>query len=166
MRAMTKNAKTVLVVAITAFVLLVVVYFAIDFAKGRQRCFDCGDGQRCTIDTRQFATQYSAYSLELEASVKAGNKISAKVSRVQLQTLTESMQSANEFRKYVVSGFNSCAITKTQYARIGERFQAIDGLAREINDLTTKTALTRDESGKLSGLIQQYGDLVHNLGTE
>jgi hypothetical protein len=165
---MTKNTRIVSVAVTIAVVVLVVVaiYFRSDFLKGKQRCFDCGDGQRCTIDTRQFATQYAAYSIELEASVRDKTKISAKFNPVQLQQLTQAMQSANEFRKYVVNGFNSCAITKLQYAQMGARFEGIDGLAREINELTTKPAPTQDEKRKLSELIEQYGDLTRRLGTD
>ena len=162
---MNKNAKVVLVVAIVAVAVLVATYFGYDLWKGRQHCFDCGDGQRCTIDTRQFATQYSAYSLELEATVKDKAKMSARVNPVQLQKLSEATQNAPEFRQYVVAGFNSCAITKTQYGQLGARFQAMDNLAREINELTTKPSLSEDERAKLPNLIDQYGELAGKLGT-
>jgi len=115
---------------------------------------------------REFATQYSAYSLELEASLSDKAKVSAKINPVQLQQLSEAMQVTREFRKYVVSGFNSCAITKDQYGQIGKRFQALDSLAGEINTLAGKSELTQAESTKLSDLIGEYGDLAHKLGTD
>lgn len=162
---MNKNVKVVSVVAIVAVVVVAAIYYGYDAWKGRQRCFDCGDGQRCTIDVRQFATQYSAYSLELEASLSDKAKVSAKINPVQLQQLSEALQTTREFRKYVVSGFNACAITKDQYGQIGKKFQALDSLAGEINALT-KSELTEAESTKLSGLIGEYGDLAHKLGTD
>jgi len=162
---MNKNAKIVSVVAIAAAVVVVAIYVGYDLWRGRQRCFDCGDGQRCTIDSRQFATQYSAYSFALEASVNDKAKISAKIDPVKLQKLSEATQSAREFRQYVVAGFNSCAITKIQYGQLGARFQAMDNLAREINELTAKPSLSKDERARLANLIDQYGELAGKLGT-
>jgi hypothetical protein len=153
---MPKNANTRLAgVIIGGIVLLAALWVTWDLTNRRQRCFDCGDGQRCTIDVRQFATQYSAYSLQLEASLNDKAKGSVKLDPVQQQKLSEAMQSANEFRKYVVAGFNSCAITKAQYAQLGARFQALDSLAREINGLVAQSGRSIAESAKLTTLITE-----------
>lgn len=157
---MTKNAKTVSMVVIVAGVVLGSVFIARDLLLRRHGVFDCGDGPRRTIDLRDFATEYSAYSLELGASIADKVKISTKLRPVQLQQLSEAMQSANEFRKYVVAGYNSCAITRVQYAQDGERFQAMDGVAREINGLLAKPSLSQQESSSLAGLIDEYGKLA------
>jgi hypothetical protein len=156
----TKNAKTVSLVVIVAGVVLGTVFIARDLVLRRHGVFDCGDGPRRTIDLRDFATEYSAYSLELEASMPNKAKISAKLSPVQLQQVSEAMQSADEFRKYVVAGYNSCAITKVQYAQDGERFQAMDGVARQINRLLAKPSPSEQESSSLAGLIDEYGRLA------
>jgi len=163
---MTKNDRIFGIVAILtlAVVVLGVIYVANDWHKSKTQCFDCGDGQRCTIDTRQFATKYSTYSLELEANIKDVNKISAKIDPVQLQTLTEAMQSGDEFRKYLVHGFNSCAITKEQYAQMGGTYQAMDGIAREISQQINKADLSQSERKNLAQLIVRYGELSRNLG--
>ena len=160
---MTKNAKTVSLVLIVAGVVLGSVFIARDLLLRRHGVFDCGDGPRRTIDMRDFATEYWAYSVELEASVADKAKISAKLSPVQLQHLSEAMQSANESRKYVVVGYNSCAISKAQYGQHGARFQALDSLAREINQLIGKPSLSQDESAKLAALVDQYGQLAAQL---
>ncbi len=155
---MTKNAKTVWLVVIAAVVVL--AFIARDLLLRRHRVFDCGDGPRRIIDMRDFATEYSAYSLELGASIEDKVKISTKLSPVQLQHLSEAMQSANEFRKYVVAGYNSCAITKVQYAQHGARFQAMESVAREINGLLAKPSLSQQESSSLAGLIDEYAKLA------
>ncbi len=157
---MTKNAKTVSLVVIAAAVVIASALIARDLLLRRHGVFDCGDGPRRTIDIRDFATEYSAYSVELEASIADKVKVSTKLSPVQLQHLSEAMQSANEFRKYVVAGYNSCAITKVQYTQDGERFQAMDGVAREINGLLAKPSLSQEESSSLAGLIDEYGKLA------
>ena len=163
---MNKNAKVVSLAAIAAIILVIAILVGRDLLLRRQKCFDCGDGQRCSIDVRDFTTKYSAYSLELEASVADKAKISTKLNPVQLQQLSEAMQSARDFRHYVVAGYNSCAVSKAQYNQFGARFQALDNLAREINALAERSSLSADESAKLAALIGQYGDLAHKLGTD
>jgi hypothetical protein len=163
---MTKNAKTVSIVAIVAvfFVILACVAWAI--IRGIPKTHTCSDGPRQTIDIRDFVTTYSAYSVELEANMGDKAKFSGKVSPVQLQQLSESVQSANEFRKYVVAGYNSCAIANAQYARYGARFQALDSLSRQINDLSAKPELSSGEKTQIANLIQKYGELAGKLGAE
>ena len=163
---MNKNVKIVSIAVIVAIILVIAIFVGRDLFLRHQKCFDCGDGQRCSIDARDFTTKYSAYSLELEASVADKAKISTKLNPVQLQQLSEAMQSARDFRQYVVAGYNSCAITKAQYSQFGARFQALDNLAREINALAGRSSLSPDESAKLAALIGQYGDLAHKLGTD
>lgn len=163
--AMTKNARTVSLVAIGAVILVILVLIGRDMSLGRQKALDCGDGPRRAIDIRDFTTQYSAYSVELEASIGERGKLSTKLNPVQLQQASEAMQSAREFRKYVVAGYNSCAITKAQYGQYGAKFQALDNLAREINELVSKPVLPKEETKRLADLIKQYGDMVKSLGS-
>jgi len=163
---MNKNTRTVVTLVIGAVVLLAFVYFFRDLYLRHPRCFDCGDGKRCSIDTRQFATQYSAYSLQLEASLNDRQKLSAKIDPVQLQKLSEALQSANEYRKYVVVGFNSCGISKGQYEQLGRRFQALDNLAQTINELTSRPLLTPQETAQLAELIKEYGNLAQTIGSD
>jgi len=163
---MTKNEKTAWIVLVVAVVILAAGYGGWDLWIRHQRCFDCGDGQRCTIDARQFATQYSAYSLQLEATLNDKQKLSAKLDPVELNKLSEAMQNANEFRKYVVNGFNSCAVSKAQYEKLGRRFQALDSMAREISELAAKPSLSSDEQAKLAGLITEYGTTARQLASE
>jgi hypothetical protein len=161
-----RNAKIVSIAAIVAVILITTILVVRDMWLRHQKCFDCGDGQRCLIDVRDFTTKYSAYSLELEASVADKAKISTKLNPLQLQQLSEAMQSARDFRQYVVAGYNSCAVSKAQYNQFGARFQALDNLAREINALAGRSSLSPDESARLAALIGQYGDLAHKLGTD
>jgi hypothetical protein len=151
---------------ISAVVIILAVVLGRDFFLRRGGGHDCGDGPRPTIDIRDFTTQYSSYSVELEGSLNNKAKLSTKVTPVQLQQLSEAMQSANEFRKFVVAGYNSCAITKEQYAKIGQRFQTLDGLAREVNQLAGSASLSSEQSKNLTVLVTQYADLARKLGSE
>ena len=165
-----KSVKTRLLIMAVAgglvVIALAVLWVGWDLWNRHQKCFDCGDGKRCSIDGRQFATQYSAYSLQLEAGLNDKANISLKLDPIQLEKLTEAMQSANEFRKYVVAGFNSCAVSRDQYAQFGKRFQALDSLAREINGLAAQPSRSADDSTRLTTLISDYSDLARQLGTD
>ena len=162
-RAMTKNAKVVSLATLGAVILLVLLVVGRDMFLKRHATVDCGDGPRRTIDIRDFTTQYSGYSVELEASIGEKAKISTKLNPVQLQGLSEAAQNTRDFRKYVVAGYNSCAITKVQYGQYGARFQALDSLAHEINELMLRPSLPQKEMTKLADLIKQYGELVKTL---
>jgi hypothetical protein len=162
----TKNSKTVAIGAIVAVVVMVVVFVARDLFLGRQKTVTCPDGSHPAIDIRDFTTQYWAYSAKLEGSVADKTKVSAELDPRVLAQLSDALQAAREFRKYVVAGYNSCAITPPQYEQLGTRFNALDGLAREINTLISNPSLSQDEKTKLAGLISQYSDLVRQLGSQ
>ena len=163
---MTKNTKVISLAAITAALIIVVLVMSRDMFLRRPQEFQCEDGPRRTIDMRDFATRYSGYSVELEANVQDKAKVSTKVAPVQLQQLTEALQNTQEFRKFVVAGYNSCGITKAQYSEYGARFQALDALAREINQLTASPSLSAEQSKNLTTLIAQFAELAQKAGTE
>jgi len=162
----TKNTKVISLAAIAAALIIVVLVVSRDMFLRRPQEFQCEDGPRRTIDMRDFATRYSGYSVELEANVQDKAKVSTKVAPVQLQQLTEALQNTQEFRKFVVAGYNSCGITKAQYSEYGARFQALDALAREINQLTASPSLSAEQSKNLTTLIAQFAELAQKAGTE
>ena len=133
---MNKNSKTVAIVAIAAVLLAIALY------AGR------------------------AYSAKLEASIADKVKVSADLDPKVLSQVSQALQEAREFRKYVVAGYDSCAITQAQYVQFGTRFQALDSLAQEINSLISKPSLSQEEKTRVTVLISQYGDLAHKLGSQ
>ncbi len=163
---MTKNTKMISLAAIVAASIIAVILVTRDMILRGPHEFECGDGPRRTIDMRDFSTKYSGYSVELEANVQDKAKVSTKVAPVQLQQLTEALQNAQEFRKFVVAGYNSCGITKAQYSEYGARFQALDALAREINQLTGSAAHSPEQDKNLSSLIAQFAKLAREAGAD
>lgn len=162
---MDKNTKTVWLAGMALVVVLAAGYWFWDRSYGGGS-LDCGDGPRQTIDMRNFETKYWAYSLELEASVADKAKVSTKFTPQQLQQISEASQNAADFRKYVVAGYNGCAITKEQYQHWEPQFQTIDRLAKEINQLAAAPSLTDDQKVQLAKLISEYGDLVGRLAAK
>jgi hypothetical protein len=159
---MSKNSKTIWLVSIGAVVLLAIVFVGRDLFLFKARDLQCEDGPRKTIDIRDFITQYSAYSVELEGAV-SDKKLTAKLNPVQLQQLSESLQHANEFRKFLVAGYNACAVSKKQYTEYGATFQALDSLSRQINTISAKPELSAQESTELGNLVKQYVNLSQQL---
>jgi hypothetical protein len=161
----TKSSKTVAIVAIGASVLVIGVLVVSDLLLRRPPVVYCPDGSHPAIDLRDFTTRYWTYSVKLEASVADRAKVSTELDPQTLEQVSEALQGTREFRKYVVAGYNSCAITQAQYGQFETRFHALDALAREINTLLSKPDLTQEESTQLAGLIRQYGELAKQFGT-
>jgi hypothetical protein len=152
--AMNKNTRIIIIASIAAIFLIAVVWLTTNLILKHGGSIDCGQGDnRRSIDLRDFTTQYWAYSVEFEASLADRGKLSAKLEPKQLQQLSEAMQQGQEFRKFLVAGYNACAITKTQYANFGAKFQALDGLARQINELSGREPF---EKLRLALVVKQY----------
>ena len=147
------DVKVVLIVLIVALTVLAILTMT-----GRRLTSTvlCADGTRQTIDMADFETRYFGYSVQFEASGRRTGKFQGKVSPVQLQQVSEALQSANEFRKTLVAGYNSCAITSTDYSQYAARYQALDGLARQIDLLVDRPQLSGEEKAKITEMTSQY----------
>jgi hypothetical protein len=146
-------------------VLVAAVFLIHEFAFNRPTTINCSDGPRRTIDIRQFATTHSRYAIQLEADVTGRGKFLANLKPEQGQSLTEAAQQANEFRKYLVAGYNGCAISAAQFGDFEVRFNALDGLARQIDGLVAKSDLTALDQSALSELVSRYAKATQDLTT-
>jgi hypothetical protein len=162
----TKHSKTVAIIVIVAALFLVAIFVVRDLFLRPARIVNCADGSHPAIDMREFATQYWAYSAKLEASVADKAKVSTEFDPKVLEQASEGLLEAREFRKYLVAGYNSCAITRGQYSQFGTRFHALDSLAQGINELLSKPSLSQEEKTRLAALVGQYGDLARRLGSQ
>ena len=159
---MSKNTRITAIVAIAAVLFIAVVWLLQDYIQKHGENFDCGNGDlRRTIDLRDFTTRYWAYAVEFEASVADRGKVAARLEPRQLQQLSEAMQQGREFRQFVVAGYNACAMTKSQYADYGVKFQALDGLARQIDTLAGQEP---GDKTRLAELVHQYITLSQTFG--
>jgi hypothetical protein len=163
---MNKNARIVVVSSLAALVVLAGLWVFRDLFRGASAEIQCDDGARRTIDLREFSTQYWAYAVDFEASIQDVTKVSGKLEPRQLQELNAAQQQANEYRKYVVAGFNSCAISKAQYLEQVTRFQALDSVARQIDGLLDRSALDPAGRKSLAELVERYTAMAQGLAGE
>ena len=157
---MHKNTRTVLVSAVVAVVALAGMWLGRDLLLGTSGEITCDDGQRRTIDLREFTTRYWAYSVEFAATLQDAGKLEGKLAPQRIHALNDAQLQANEFRKYLVAGFNACALSKAQYADYGVQFQALDAVARQIDGALGRTTLGTAERERLDGLVTEYSNLV------
>jgi hypothetical protein len=141
---------------IAGIIILSIVLSARDIYLASPRSVNCDDGQRQQIDMRNFATTYYGYALQFEASFGSEAKLSGKLDPKLLHELSESMQATNDFLKYLVAGYNSCAISKLQYANYGMKYQAMDSITRQIDTLAQASSSGLTDRKRLADLVQEY----------
>lgn len=117
---------------------------------------ECEDGIRQTIDVRAFNTEYWTYALTFKAIISKKGSLEGKLTPQILQRLSTAQQQLQEFQKWLVHSFNACAITKSQYARFGIRFQALDGLAQQIGELANNKNISSTDQTELDTLVKEY----------
>lgn len=150
---MNSNTKSVALLLVGAALIAILAFF---FKDDLAPAVQCNDGMRKPISIDNFTTKYWAYSAEFEANITEKGKLFGKLSSTQLYALSDASQQANEFRKFLVAGFNSCTITKLQYGEFGSRFQQLDNLSRRIDDLAAVPNPTESDKAGLSQLIDEY----------
>jgi hypothetical protein len=162
---MIKNPKVLAIIMIlTAFI--IVLWICRDLYLKYPKEIVCKDGIHRTIDIRDFTTTYLGYSAKFEVSIKDRERLSVNIEPMLLQQLSESLQQANEFRKLIVVGFNSCAITNVQYLQYGAKFQVLDNLSRQIDNIAKNEALSLSERKTLNNLVKQYIEVTKDLVVE
>ena len=162
---MTKNTKIIWLSAMGILVAGALLMFVRDW-RIRGGTAACGDpeGPRPSIDLRRFETDYTGYSVSLEAELAGKGKLAGKFEPAALQTLSESIQTGQEFRKGLIAGYNACAVTRRSYQSAILRFQSLDGIARRIDTLAGKSSLSDEERNTLTRLVEEYSNMAQKLG--
>ena len=157
---MNKHSRTVWIAVSAIAGVVALGYGVYDYMRANRGIVDCGTYSHPRIDIRDFVQRYSAYALELEGEL-GGQTFSAVFRPTQLQELTAASQQSNEFRKFVVAGYNGCAITPSQYGDLGTRFQALDGVAQQIQALVAEGA--EADTTTLHRLVEEYVTMTREI---
>lgn len=157
---MNNNGKKVTLVIVTvAMVLLLAFLFRDNLASAVQ----CADGMRNPVTSDGFTAKYWANSAKFEASIADKGGLSVKLATPQLQAVSAALEQANKFKKTVITRFNSCAITKLQYAEYNRNFQKMDDLSKQIERLALAPTLTDIDKAELNKLVDEYVALGQQL---
>src|SRR5713101_1431529 len=81
-----------------------------------QKKISCQDGDHLEIDVKQIAIQYAASSFVGTLSSLSVLGARLEVAPKKLQEAATATQQWDEFLKGLAAGYNSCAVTRQQYA--------------------------------------------------
>jgi hypothetical protein len=160
-----KSSVKIAIIIVAGVVLLVTLYFLLDFWKYRPHTIQCDDGEHQTIDFRDIQLKYSANKISLEVEVINKLKLRPEIDPQVLQTAVESTQGWDQFLKGLVVGFNSCAINKADYALILQRYKSMEDTSKNLAQLLQKRTLTQQDVETATQLIKQYSSLSRELFT-
>ncbi len=147
--------KIVLIVSISIMVLYV-IYASLDYLKHRSLTINCNDGVRQTIDYKDIQLQYSSNKISLDIEIMDKFKARPEIDPKILQTAAESTQNWDQFLKGLISGYNSCAVSKKDYARILETYKKIEEITKSLKEVLKKNPLTEQDVETAMKLIEQY----------
>src|SRR5438105_299961 len=135
-------------------------FILISVSAAAPKRISCPDGDHFEIDVKQIEIQY-------DASAFAGTLSSLSVMGARLQVVPEKLQEAavatqqwDEFLKGLVAGYNSCAISRQQYAdglnRIYPRLKEDAANLEEIRKVVSEGR--KADQKRLQNLLQSYYD--------
>jgi hypothetical protein len=123
---MNDNQRTVLIWSISAALLITIAILIFNFLQGHGSVF-CPDGTtHPRIDPRDFQTQYSAYTISLEAKLDQHTTLSGQLGEQQLQRMSDAIQAARLHMLAVADGYNACAINPQQFNEARDRYQRME----------------------------------------
>lgn len=95
--------------------------------------FDCGDGPRRRTGITDFVTKYSGYSIQFEGEIRDKGKLVTSLGDTQLQQISEAVELRREILKFVIAGYNACAVSRKKFETLIPLFQTMDGLEKRIS---------------------------------
>ncbi len=158
-----KSSVKIALIVVTGITLLVVLYLLLDFWKYRPRAIQCDDGERQAIDYRDIQLKYSENKISLNVEVMNKLKLRPEIDPQVMQTAVESTQGWDQFLKGRVAGFNSCAVSKDDYALILQRYKSMEDISKNLSQLLQKSTLTQQDVEAVTQLIKHYSSLRHEL---
>ncbi|MEI9476544.1 MAG: hypothetical protein WCO26_08210 [Deltaproteobacteria bacterium] len=161
-----KSTLKIVLLFIISVILLVVVYLVFDYWKGRPRTIHCEDGERQTIDYRDLQVKYSGNKISLEVEVMDKLKLRSEIDPKVLQTAYESTQNWDQFLKGLVVGYNSCAISKKDYALILQRYKKIEEITKSLSQILRRNLLTQLDVETAKQLIEQYSSTAREISIQ
>jgi tetratricopeptide (TPR) repeat protein len=128
--------------AVVRTVSIAIFLAAISSSAWSQKPVHCPDGDHIQIDTKQIAIKYDASSFAGTLSSLSILGVRLEVAPAKLQEAAVATQQWNEFVKGLAEGYNSCAVTRQQYAdglnriypRLKEDAADLDAIRKAISE--------------------------------
>jgi hypothetical protein len=78
--------------------------------------------------------------------------------------MSEATQLQIEFEKNLVAGYNTCAVTREQYASSGNKLLRLNAIARQIDSLLSQNKdLSESDKTALQALTSEFIDATRSL---
>jgi len=163
---MDRNQKTVFLTLLGTVVLLVAASFAYFISK-REGVVHCPDGSsHGRMNADQFETRYTGYSAKLQAKLSEKNDFAAEFGTQKLQEMSEALQLARLHLQALVAGYDVCAVDEKEFNNARNRYQQMEDIAHEVNDLSSHAPLTIAEETRVKQLIEEYIRLSHSSSVQ
>lgn len=158
-----KSTLKIVLMIIVGVILLGMAYLVYDYLKDHPHTISCEDGERQTVAFGDLQLKYSSNKISLEVQVMNKLKLRPEIDPKVLQTAYESTQNWDQFLKGLIVGFNGCAIGKADYAKILQRYQAVEAISKNLSQLLQKNPLTPQDGETAKRLIEQYASATREL---
>jgi hypothetical protein len=158
-----KSIFRIVFLIVASVVLLSVFYLILDYRKHRTRTVQCDDGERQTIDFKELQIEYSSKKISLDIEVIDKLRIRHEIDPKVLQIAFESTQNWDQFLKGLIGGYNSCAVSKANYALMLQRYKGMEDISRSLSQLFKKNRLTHQDVEMAEQLIKQYSSISQEL---
>jgi hypothetical protein len=158
-----KSISKIVFLIVASVVLLSVFYLILDYWKHRTRTVQCDDGERQTIDFKELQIEYSSKKISLDIEVMKKLRMRPEIDPKVLQIAFESTQNWDQFLKGLIVGYNSCAVSKADYALMLQRYKGMEDILKSLSQLLKKNSLTKEDAEAATQLIKQYSSLSREL---
>ena len=153
---MDRNSKTVMLAALGTVILLVLVGCV--YAYWRETMVvRCSDGTtHPRMNTRAFETRYTGYTAKIEAQIEQKGSFDASVGSQKLQEMTDAIQQARLHMQALADGYNACAVDVSEFNDAKNRYQRMEDIAREVNELSSHRPLQNADQDRIRKLVDEY----------
>jgi hypothetical protein len=153
---MDRNQKTVFLGGLLTVILLALGSY-IFFRLKSTDVVHCPDGTtHPKMDAAGFATEYTGYSAKLQAKLNEKGDFSAELGTQKLQEMSEAMQQARLHMQSLAEGYNACAVDPSEFNDARNRYQRMEDIARQINEISSHIPLKTEDEVRLKQLIDEY----------
>jgi len=159
---MDRNQKAVFLGGLLTVILLVLSGYIFVYFRSTS-VVHCPDGTtHPKMDAAGFATEYTGYSVAVQAKLNEKGELTAELGIQKLQEMSEAIQQARLHMQSLADGYNACAVDPSEFNDARNRYQRMEDIARQINEISSHTPLKKEDGPLLKQLIDEYIQSSHS----